>query len=403
MKVLLASDTYYPHVNGASYFTQRLAHALADRGHEVAVIAPSQTTAHADDLQRNVRVFGLRSLPAFFYPGFRFVLPGTIHWRVRDIVRRFRPDVVHIQMHFPIARASLAAARKLGIPVVGTNHFMPENLIHYFHLPPAIARLVQILMWRDAARVYRRTRGVSAPTRAAAAMLEQWTGTPVRTISNGIDLERFNPSNDGTPALMRYRLPDKPILLFVGRLDKEKNIDVALRAVALAVTRADFHFVVAGSGAERPALDALAQRLGISAHVTFTGFVPDDMLPRLYAAAACFVNAGTAELQSIVTMEAMATALPAVGAQAVALPELIRNHENGFLFDPGHAKELAGHLVNIFAHADLRAAMGRNSLAIIAPHDINATLDSFEDFYHAALREAGSLAQTMAQAWHPTR
>ena len=275
MKILLASDTYYPHVNGASYFTQRLAHALADRGHEVAVIAPSQTMAHTDDMHARVRVFGIRSFPVFFYPGFR-------------------------------------------------------------------------------------------------------------------------------PARTRYSLPDKPILLFVGRLDKEKNIDVALRAVALAVAHTDFHFVVAGSGAEKPALEALAQRLGIGAHVTFTGFVPDDLLPSLYAAAACFVNAGTAELQSIVTMEAMATGLPVLGARAVALPELIRDHENGFLFDPGNAKELARHLVNIFAHAELRAAMGRNSLAIIAPHDINATLDSFEDFYRAALREESSLARTTAQAWHPT-
>lgn len=396
MKILLASDTYYPHVNGASYFTQRLAHALAERGHEVAVIAPSQTAAHADGMHGKVRVFSIRSFPVFFYPGFRFVLPGTIQWRIRDILRGFRPDVVHIQMHFPVSRATVGAARRLGIPAVGTNHFMPENLIHYFHLPPAIARVMQTLAWRDAARVYRKTRGASAPTRTAAAMLERWIGTPVRTISNGIDLKRFNPPNDPAPARTRYSLPDKPILLSVGRLDKEKNIDVTLRAVALARPHADFHFVVAGNGAERSALEALAQRLGISAHVTFTGFVPDDMLPSLYAAAACFANAGTAELQSIVAMEAMATGLPVLGARAVALPELIRNQENGFLFRPGNATELARQLVKLFTHAELRAAMGRRSLEVIAQHDISKTLEAFEEFYRTALRGEPSVHEQLS-------
>ena len=235
MKVLIASDTYYPHVNGASYFTQRLADTLAARGHEVGVIAPS-LTVHNDTLLRgNVHIFGVHSFPIFIVPKFRFVLPWVINRRIAQVVEEFKPDIAHIQMHFPVSRAVLNAASRQGIPVVATNHFMPDNLTHYLHLPRRITDKIHEFAWRDAARVLRKTRGVSAPTRTAGVMLEPWLKSPVITISNGIDLVRFNPQNDPAPARKEYNLPDTPTLLFVGRLDKEKNVDVVLRAVKRAL------------------------------------------------------------------------------------------------------------------------------------------------------------------------
>lgn len=137
MRVLIASDTYYPHVNGASYFTQRLAHILAEAGHEVGVISPSQTIGHDDTMHGKVKHFGIRSFPIFIVPKFRFVVPGTFSARVADVLRSFNPDVVHVQMHFAISRTTVKLAHKQDIPLVATNHFMPENLTHYLHLPPS--------------------------------------------------------------------------------------------------------------------------------------------------------------------------------------------------------------------------------------------------------------------------
>jgi 1,2-diacylglycerol 3-alpha-glucosyltransferase len=386
MKILIASDTYYPHVNGASYFTQRLADALAERGHEVGVIAPS-LTVHNDTIMRGkVHMHGVHSFPILIVPKFRFVLPWVINSRIRQVIHDFKPDIVHIQMHFPISRAVLNSARARGIPVVATNHFMPDNLTHYLHLPHSITEGIHTLAWQDAARTYRKTRGVTAPTRTAGIMLEPWLRSPVITISNGIDLVRFNPRNDPMPARKEYSLPEKPTLLFVGRLDKEKNVDVVLQAVAQAKGKADFHFVIAGHGAEGPKLRKLAQKLGIEKDVTFTGFVPDELLPSLYAAADCFVIAGIAELQCIVAMEAMATGLPILGARAVALPELVHSGENGYLFEPGNSIELAGRIVEIFNDAALRERMSTSSLEIISHHDINTTLETFEEFYRTAMR-----------------
>ena len=386
MRVLIASDTYHPHVNGASYFTQRLAHALAAAGHEVAVVAPGQSLTPVYEMHGRVHFYGVRSFPAFIVPKFRFVLPvvSAITARAAFAIQEFKPDIVHIQMHFPISRMVLHEAGKRGIPAVATNHFMPENLTHYLHLPRPLTTLINKWAWQDAARVLGSTRGVSAPTRTAGAMLEPWLKAAVPAISNGIDLKRFSPGSDPTAAKRHYNLPDKPTLLFVGRLDKEKNVDVVLRAVALAQA-ADFHFCVAGHGAEQNKLKKLAHELGIAQRVTFTGFVPDDVLPSLYAAADCFVNAGTAELQCIVAMEAMATGLPILGARAVALPELVHHEENGYLFEPGNSKELAGYLVRLMSDTELRRNMGQESLKIIAHHDLDLTIEAFEDFYKQAL------------------
>ena len=185
----------------------------------------------------------------------------------------------------------------------------------------------------------------------------------------------------------RYKIPRKPILLYVGRLDKEKNLDLVIKASALAFGHVDFHLVIAGTGAEKNRLNKLAKNLGIEDHITFTGFVPDEDLPNLYAMAKCFVNAGTAELQSIVTMEAMATGLPIIAANAVALPELVHNGENGFLFEADDDNALAKYIERIFLDEPLRVRMGKESLNIIAEHDISKTINAFEEIYKTLLKD----------------
>ena len=395
MKILLASDTYYPHVNGASYFTQRLGVALVERGHTVGVIAPSLTAQNDTLLRGDVHIYGVRSFPIFIVPKFRFVLPWIINARIRQVIHDFKPDIVHIQMHFPISRATLNAARVRGIPVVATNHFMPDNLTHYLHMPESVTRAINSAMWWDASRVLERAHAISAPTQTSVDLMQPQIATKMQVISNGIDLARFNPRNDAAPARKQYNLPEMPILLFVGRLDKEKSVDVVLRAIATIKTRehgtVSFHFVVAGHGAESAKWKRLSVALGLEKEVSFIGFVPDELLPSLYAAADCFVIAGIAELQCIVAMEAMATGVPIIAARAVALPELVHSGENGYLFEPGDSTELARRIIEVFGDPALRERMSTKSLEIISHHDINTTLETFEDFYRTAMRASAAL------------
>ncbi|MEK7109528.1 MAG: glycosyltransferase [Patescibacteria group bacterium] len=388
MKVLIASDAYYPMVAGSSYFVQRFADTLAGAGHEVAVVAAGQGLRAAQSYRGRVRVFWTPGVPIFFVPGFYLSLPFLINPSISRAIEEFKPDVVHIQMHFFIARRTLKVALRRGIPVVATNHFMPDNLTHYLFLPAGVTRFIDKLMWWDAARIFRKAHGLSAPTRTAVSLMQPQLNQEMLAISNGIDLKRFNPQNDPAPARTKYNLPQKPLLLYVGRLDKEKQVDSVLRAFARARAACDFHFVAAGQGVEKNKLEKLAAKLGISEHVTFTGFVPDELLPSLYAAVDAFVIAGIAELQCIVAMEAMATGLPIIGARAVALPELVHDGENGYLFEPGDEQELSHKMAHLMSDGVLRKKMGQRSLEIIAGHDINTTLEQFEELYRAALRDS---------------
>jgi 1,2-diacylglycerol 3-alpha-glucosyltransferase len=384
MRILIAADTYYPHVNGASYFAQRLAYYLKREGHKVLVIAPSDTTGFTRSQHEGVDIFGVRSFPVFMYQGFRFSPPVMIRKRIETTMREFAPDVVHVQSHFFVCRTVAAVARKLGIPVMGTNHFMPENLVHYLRLPETPERWVKNWAWRGFRKVFDQLDFVTTPTQTAANLLvKMGFDKPVLAISCGIDLERFKPENGDKVAEIRrfYDLQDKPTFLYVGRLDKEKNVDFVLKAMALAKGKMDFQYVIAGKGAETDHLKDMAKQLGLESSVVFAGFVPDAQLPALYQASDVFVIAGVAELQSIVTMEAMASGLPILAVNAMALPELCHDGENGFLFEMGDENALSEKIVELASDPGLRKAMSEKSLEMIQRHDIRKAIRKFEELY----------------------
>lgn len=388
MKILIATDNYYPNVNGASYFAQRHAVNLKAAGHDVMVIAPSRKFRDETFEHEGVKIFGIRSMPLKVI---RVPLPFVISGAIRRAVLDFKPDVLHVQSHFAVVRKTVKAARNLGIPIVGTNHFMPENLVHYLHLPDSVERIIKRMAWNYFLKTFDHLDVVTSPSKAAANLLKEiGLKREILVISNGIDLKHFNPRNNGDYLKLKYNIPRKPILLFVGRVDKEKNIDVVLRALPKILEKTDIHFVIAGDGSEKGNLEKLAETLGLASRVTFTGFVLGDDLPNIFAIADCFIMAGTAELQSIVTMEAMATGLPIVAADSVALPELVRNGENGFLFTPYDTEKVSECVIKIFENAELREKMGQKSLEFIQKHDINRTTASFVSLYKELIKKSSS-------------
>ncbi len=171
-------------------------------------------------------------------------------------------------------------------------------------------------------------------------------------------------------------------ILFVGRLTTEKGIDVVLRALARLDPALDATFDIVGGGDQRRNLEQLAGQLGIADRVTFHGHASEEELRALYTRASVFAIASIAELQSIATMEAMASGLPIVAANAVALPHLVHDGENGYLFEPGNVDELTARLTDVFTAApEERRRMQQASLDGVRVHDIGRTLDTFEALY----------------------
>jgi glycosyltransferase involved in cell wall biosynthesis len=383
MRILIANDTYPPDVNGSAYFTKRLAEGLAGRGHEAHVLAASAGRRTEVVATRNgVVEHRMRSVPVPFHMGFRFSPPPFLYRHVLAEMKSIRPDVVHAQGHFFIGRAAIRAARELGVPVVATNHFMPDNLVFYLKLPERAERKITDLAWRDFARVFAQADMVTAPTTFAAELAEEkGVRGPVLPISNGMDLSRFSPENDGDAFRQRHGVEGGPTILYAGRLDAEKRVDELIRALPIVRRSVGAQLVVVGDGHERRRLEDLAAAQGVQDRVVFAGFVPDEELPGAYAAADVFCNAGIAELQSIVTLEAMATGLPVVAADAGALPLLVHDGANGHLFEPGDVRGLAARLTDILSDEEKRTRMGRESLRIVARHGVGETLYAFEEVY----------------------
>jgi len=389
MKILIGADTYAPDVNGASYFAQRLAASLAGR-HQVHVVCPSTDRENRTVFSAGVIEHRIGSLPVLRRKDFRFCSPLGLVSRVREVLEFAEPDVVHVQSHFFLCRALVQAATELGIPVVATNHFMPENLTHY--LP--FGERLHDWAWADAARVLSRAHVVTAPTPYAAALAERsGVAGPVLAISCGMDLSRFRVGAPTAAFRLRYGVPARPTIAYVGRLDREKNLDVLVRALpAVREKVADAQVMLVGTGAEKRALTRLAAKLGVAEALVFTGFVADEDLPAAYAAADVFVNAGTAELQSLVTLEAMASGKPVLGADASALPHLVHDGDNGYLFPPGDSATLAARLIDVLASPARAASMGRRSRALAEEHDVNRTVVAFEELYELPMRAPAVLA-----------
>ena len=379
LKILLGCDTFAPDINGAARFTERLAAGLVQRGHDVHVVAPNRRYRRAKPATEVVEgePMTLHRLPSVRWAPhdwLRFVWPWRSKHYARTVLSDVKPDVVHIQSHIVIGRGLSRIAHQRGIPVIATNHVMAENILDHSTFPKFIDKVVARLAWDDAKRTFDLTRAITTPTRRAADFLESTIDvTGVIPISCGIDRTNYRPVIGSRE---RHRI------IFVGRLTAEKQIDVVLEAMARLAPEVDAVFDIVGGGDQRKNLEKQARELGLGDRVVFHGRVSDEELRGLYSRASLFVIASIAELQSIATMEAMASGLPIVAADAVALPHLVHDGENGYLFEPGDVDELAARLTDVLTAAPAEyERMQQASLDGVAIHDINRTLDTFEALY----------------------
>ncbi len=388
MKILIASDLHYPTINGVATFSRNLAKGLAAHGHEVLVIAPSQTGKKSKEVDGNHVIVRTVSVPFPFYQNFRISL--NPNREVKKIIDDFDPDVIHIQMLMSIGQAAMRFGNKAGIPIVSTNHAMPENLMDNLRLLAPVSRPINYILKAYGARFHSKADFVTMPTQSAIEMFNasDRMDTPMDAVSNGIDLSRFTVGKAPAELYTKFKIPKHlPIVSYVGRLDAEKHLPVLLRAfVGVQEVMPDIHLVVVGDGTERPVLINLAYELGISQHVTFTGRVSEEELTDLHKIGTVFCMPSPAELQSIATLEAMASGQPVVAVDAGALRELCQDQRNGYLCEQDDDVMIGDAILAILADNDLREKMSKESLAIAQTHDLQTTLARFEEIYTGLIK-----------------
>ena len=378
--VLIGADTFPPDVNGAARFAERLAAGLARRDIEVHVVAPATSEVYGNFRENHDGTpIIVHRLKSHRFPGhktLRYVNPLNLRRKTDRLLRQVKPDVVHVQSHLNVGRQLSKGAKKSGIRLVATNHIMPENLIKYtVGTPQWVEKPFASLAWWDAKNVLKLADSLTTPTRRAADLLETKTGlTGVYAISCGIDASAYAsaPPATNNPAT----------LLFVGRLDHEKRIHILLKAVSLLDSKFDVKVELVGDGSERQPLEAYAEELGIREKINFLGPVSDTELMEALHRSSIFVMPSIAELQSIATMEAMASGRPVVAADAMALPHLVHSGDNGYLFKADDSKDFAAQLTKVLSADKVEFdRMVNNSLHLIEAHDIGKTLDIFEQLY----------------------
>jgi glycosyltransferase involved in cell wall biosynthesis len=384
MKILLATESYHPNVDGGAVARRNLAVRLKERGHDVAVVAPGLKSKNYQEKINGITVYRAKGRTLPLYPDYKFCLFPLKE--VKRIINEFQPDVIDINTPYQIGLCALSTAKKMEIPTIGTIHVQPENMLMSVERAKFLLNIMENLAWRYIITFFNRCDYVTSPTQTAIDLMKSHgLKTQARAISSGIDLSVFKPQNNGDNLKKKFSIPDKPIVLYTGRISGEKRLDVLIRAMPKVLNSLDAHLVICGSGREKSNLEIMVDDLGVSDSVTFTGFLSSEDFPSIYNMADLFVIPSESELQSIVTMEALASGLPVVAADKHALPELVNNPKNGYLVKPGDSGAFSGKIVEILSDSKLKENMGKVSLEIIRQHSVKNTILQFEKLYVDAI------------------
>ena len=308
LRVGFFTEIYRPVVNGVVASVEALADGLRERGHEVYCFAPYMPGYEEADGP----VFRMPSLPLPTRTPYRLTLP-LVSRRNRDgIIKGL--SLMHVHSPFVTGWMGRAYARRYGMPLVFTYHTQLEAYAHYVPFEPRATRFAVSQLTRTFANL---ADAVVVPTPAMSDRLRE-LGVTVRieVIPSGIDVARF--ARGRRDEALRARLgaaPGDRLVLCVGRLAKEKNVELLLHALALA-GRQPLHLAVAGEGPSRAELEELARELGVASQTRFLGVIAREDLPDLYASADAFAMPSTTETQGLVLAEALAAGTPVIAADA---------------------------------------------------------------------------------------
>lgn len=365
----MLSDVYFPRINGVSTSIKTLREELLALGHECLLVAPRYGEEPEEP--------GIHRLAASPVP--RDPEDFRLHWHeVRRFAASLEPeqvDVIHVQTPFIAHYAGQRIARRLGVPVVESYHtYFEHYLPHYVSgLPAVLTRSIA----RGVTRVQcRQVQAVISPSSQMADMLRRYgVKTPIEVLPTGLSSDCFV-QGDGA----RFRQSqgigaDRPLVLFVGRLAHEKNIDFLLRMLgALCMQRPDVLFVLAGAGPAEASLRQQVRALGLQDHVHFAGYLDrhgtadrQGTLLDAYAAAEVFVFASRTETQGLVLLEAMAQGTPIVSTAVMGTIDVL---------------------------ADARGAL-------VVPEDVSIFASRVADLLDDRVRRAelSALARADAQRW----
>lgn len=401
MRIGFFTDTYTPQINGVVTSIRLFKHALEAAGHEVYVFAPDPD--HAEDGEVTIR---FPSRPFVFQKEMRVAAPISIEaLRVLD---RVEFDVIHSHDPFSIGLFGLNVARRHKVPYVHTYHTLYPEYVHYVWDTRLTRKLAEMLSreFCDACD------SIIAPSTKVERYLREWgTTRPIDIIATGVDVERYSHVDDVRIQALRERLAmsgDEKVLVFVGRLGREKNVELLLRALWHS-HRDDLRLLVVGDGPNRKCLEELSCELGVSARVTFAGYLERDDCVAAYHLADAFAFGSTTETQGLVIGEAMAAGLPVIAVDDPATADFVVHGACGLL-TPGRPESFAAAIDRLFSDESMYREFSSAASMRAGEFSIERQAQRLEHHYLQAIdgytprRRIPSLASLRAiRKWRPGR
>jgi len=388
MKILISSESYWPNKDGGAVFERNLVHGLIESGHEVRVLAPGKSWRHYEEPDGKSYIY--RTASARLPLNKDYKVTYYARHEVLRALNDFKPDIVHIHTMALTGLSLIHHARSRNISAVATNHLMPENVLMSFPKFIMNSKWVQDKFWKTIVKFHNRFDAVSTPTISATKPLyTHGLKSSLEAISNGVDADAYKPRGDVDEykgVLDRFKLP-KSYFMYLGRVNAEKRIDMTILAFAkVAEKNPNLNLVIAGSGNRVKELEALAVDSGLKNRVHFLGLVSEDEKKALYQNAEFFIITSPAELQSIVLLEAMASGLPVIAVDVMALSELCHDGQNGYLLKLDDISGCSFAIEKLHKDKNLRQSFGKKSREIVLKHHaMNVTIEKYIDFYKKGL------------------
>lgn len=393
MKIVFFSDVFPPKIDGVVSHLVSTASALKKRGQRIMAVAPLTFKRRKfSPLPFEALIF-LPSFPAFVYPEIRLALPYLPLRRLR----RFRPDILHFHTPAGVGFSALALGKILKVPVVGTFHtyLMSReylDIVHLGRLEPKLSRLV----WNYNNFYYNRADVVVSPSESVRRdLLAHGLKRRVVVVPNGVDLTEFSRINKEAAKEIKskFYLGNK-VVLYVGRLSKEKSLDVLLAALRLVVNDLpEAQLLLVGDGPERKRLQEEVKREGLGGKVIFTGAIPHERLPAtgVYEASSLFATASKSENQPLSVIEALAKGLPVVGVSSRGMPELVSG--NGLLGAPDDVRGMAANIRLLLTDRKLGQELSRAALKKVRGYAIENTAEKLLSLYQSLKTSKGAAVQ----------
>ena len=373
LHVAIVTETYPPEVNGVAMTLGHMVEGLRARGHRVSLTRPRQGPAEQAAQGTGLRETLVRGLPIPGYPGLKFGLPAASNLRRQWALDR--PDVVQVVTEGPLGASAVAAARKLGIPVVTEFH----TNFHAYSRHYGFGWFERVVA-AHLRRLHNRSDLTLVPSQQLGIELTRGGYRNIRVVARGVDTRLFNPGRRSIALRASWGLAGNELVAaYVGRIAPEKNLDLVFSSfAALRGHVPDARLLLVGDGPARPRLERRHP-----GHI-FAGMRHGEDLAAHYASADLFLFPSVTETYGNVTLEAMASGLPVVAFRMAAAAELIRHGHNGMLADIGSNASFVRAVLDLVSRPGARRRIGAMAVENIAAFD----WERIHDRLAMVLREA---------------